>query len=270
VSAADPQPPAPDNAAEPSAEAKGGRLKSRLASLRPRRRAPREKVPRRVVVLIPPLIVPSPIMWPLWLRLRLAGWRPRIFRYPSWRQRIPENAARLARWMRALGEEEVDVVAFSLGGIILRWAANHQDLPRLGRVVMLGPPNRGAFMADWLHQRLGPLYPMIWGRCAMQLRPGPKGSADGAGLLPQGVQFGVIAGGVGSPQGFNPYVPGDNDFTVAVQETVLPGMTDFALVRSTHTGLAILGRPGRLVVRFLRTGRFREARAGDSPPPGDA
>jgi hypothetical protein len=37
----------------------------------------------------------------------------------------------------------------------------------------------------------------------------------------------VIAGGTGKPRGFNPWIPGDNDQTVAVEETILEGMKVF-------------------------------------------
>lgn len=211
----------------------------------------------RTVVLLPPLLVPSWIMLPIWLTLRWRGHRPRLFRYPSYRRDIPDNATRLAEWLRGLGVDEVDAVSFSLGSILLRWAVNHHRVPRVRRIVMLGPPNRGAFMADWLHRKCRILYPLIWGRCAMQLRTGPRGLCERAGRFPATSELGVIAGGRGGPRGFNPLIPGDNDFTVGVEETVMPGMKDFALVRRTHTMLPFSARPRRLVATFLETGRFR-------------
>ena len=211
-----------------------------------------------LVAVLPPLLIPSPIMWPLAARLRWAGFRPRVFRYRSHRRDIPQNAARLAAWLRGLkAEEPVHVVAFSLGSILLRWVANHHDIPPLGRVVMMGPPNHGAYMADWLDERLGPFYPVIYGKCARQLRRGDRGLAARAGTLPDDAQLGIIAGGLGRPRGYNPLIPGDNDMTVAVEETLLPGMRDFTLVPRPHTALVLSGKPAALAVNFLKTGRFR-------------
>lgn len=220
--------------------------------------AKQPKAARRIVVLIPGLYIPAWVIFPLmsW-SLRRAGWRPVWFRYPTLRCDIPENARLLALFLRSLGREEVDVVTFSLGGIVLRWAANHHELPRIGRAVLLAPPNHGAFMADRLHEKLGWLFPLFWGRAALQLRRGDKGLAARAGDLPKATEVGIIAGGTGKGKGFNPAIPGDNDLTVAVAETILPGMTDFALVRSVHSGLPVLGRSRGLVVRFLKTGHFR-------------
>jgi hypothetical protein len=212
-------------------------------------------------VLIPPLLNTRYVMGPLYLHLRRAGYSPRLFHYPSWCRDIPENAQLLAVYLRGLGEPTVDVVAFSLGSILLRWAVNHHELPVLRRVVLLGPPNQGSAMAEWLSLKLGPAFPAIWGRAALQLRKGSHGLADRAGLFPQNTEVGIIAGGLGTSRGFNPLLPGDNDQTVAVSETVLSGMADFALVRSSHTLLPILPRPRALTLRFLQTGRFRDRKA---------
>ncbi len=200
-------------------------------------------------------------MWPLSWRLKHRGYETYVFRYPSYRRDIPENAQRLAAWLRQLELEELDVVAYSLGSVLLRWAANHHEIPRLRRVVFLGPPSQGAFMADWLSDKLGPGFPLLWGRCAKQLRRGDAGLAARAGALSAGTELGVIAGGTGKGKGFSPLIPGDNDHTVGVQETVMPGMRDFALARSTHTGLPLLSRPANLTIRFLETGRFRERKS---------
>ncbi|MEQ8821569.1 MAG: hypothetical protein RLY93_15145 [Sumerlaeia bacterium] len=210
-----------------------------------------------LVVLIPPLLVPSAIMWPLGWRLKRAGRRTVLFRYRSWARDIPENGRRLAIFLQGLEEDEIDAVAFSLGAILLRWATNHHDIPRLRRVVMIGPPNRGAHMADWLSRRLGPLYSLIWGRAALQLRRGGRGLAERAGQLDPGTDLGVIAGGTGKGRGYNPLIPGDNDMTVAVAETILPGMLDFTVLRRPHNMLPISARTADLAIRFLESGKFK-------------
>lgn len=226
--------------------------------------------PPRVVALLPPLLNTRYVMMPLYGHLYRAGWKPRLFSYPSYSRDIPDNAARLATWLRALGESEVDVVAFSMGAILLRWAANHHEIPRLGRVVMLGPPNGGAAMADWLSDKLGPVYPLVWGRGALQLRRGDRGLCERAGQLPAGTQLGVIAGGRGNARGYNPLIGRDNDRTVAVAETIMPGMTDFAHVNATHTWLPLGARSRSLAVRFLKTGQFRERPAAEHTEPAPA
>ncbi len=250
----------PDSATPGSAAAESGADAAR--SERSRKSAPQVIEPAgRTVVLLPPLLNTRYIMGALYWHLRWVGYSPRLFSYPSWSRDIPENAQLLASYLRGLGEQEVDVVSFSLGGILLRWAVNHHELPVLRRVVMLGPPNQGSAMADWLDRRLGPGFPAIWGRAARQLRRGERGLAARAGLFHPHTEVGIIAGGLGTSRGFNPLIPGDNDQTVAVSETVLTGMKDFALVRSSHTLLPLLPGPRALTIKFLQTGRFRDRKA---------
>ena len=141
--------------------------------------SPTAKAP--LVVLVPPLLMPKQGMWPLERALRAAGRRTFLFGYPSYRDDIPGNARRLARSLGSLAEEPLDIVTFSLGGVLLRWAMNNEQVPALRRVVMIGPPNQGAWMADWADAHLGPLYPWMFGAAARQLRTGSRGLCVGAG-----------------------------------------------------------------------------------------
>lgn len=209
-----------------------------------------------LVVLVPPLLMPRQGMWPLERALRRAGRRTLLFGYPSYRDDIPGNARRLARALRRCGEQPLDVVTFSLGGVLLRWAANNETLPRLRRVVMIGPPNQGAWMADWADAHLGPLYPLMFGRAARQLRTGDKGLCAGAGRLPEGVELGIVAGGTGTTRGMVRGVPGDNDRIVRVEETTLDGMNERVLVRAFHGPLIFAHQTHDHVVRYLATGTF--------------
>lgn len=214
-----------------------------------------------LVVLVPPLLMPRQGMWPLERALRRAGRRTFLFGYPSYRDDIPGNARRLARALRDRAEEPLDVVTFSLGGVLLRWASNHESIPRLRRVVMIGPPNQGAWMADWADAHLGPLYPLMFGRAARQLRTGSKGLCTQAGRLPEDVELGIIAGGTGTPRGVVPMIPGDNDRIVRVEETTLEGMRERVLVRAPHGPLIFARQTHDHVVRFLEQGTFAPAHA---------
>jgi len=210
---------------------------------------------RLPVVLLHGFYTRGFFLWPLGRFLARDQRSPLYFDYPSRFRDIPANAERFARWIRDRGPGPFDVVAHSLGAIVLRWAATHHDLPRLRRVVLIAPPNRGSHMADGLSRRLGPLFRLIYGRTGLQLRRGRRGLADEAGI--PAAQIGVIAGGVGSPRGFNPWLPGDNDMTVAVEETILGGMKDFVLVHHRHTPILWARDTAEYSLRFLRTGRFR-------------
>jgi len=221
---------------------------------------------RLPVALIHGLYTRGLIFWPLGRALARDQRPPLYFDYPSRFRDIPDNALRLARWFQTQGPGPFDVVTHSLGAIVLRWAATHHDLPRLRRVVMIAPPNRGSILADTLCRKLGPLYRLVYGRTGLQLRRGGRGLAQDAGL-PK-AQIGVIAGGVGSPKGYSRFVPGDNDMTVAVEETILGGMKDFVLLQHRHSPLVWSRDTAEYVVRFLKTGRFRVPTTVETDPGG--
>lgn len=178
---------------------------------------------------------------------------------------IPGCARIVSREVAKLGFREVDAVVHSMGGIVLRWAMNHQPMPRLRRAVMIGTPNQGAWMARWMYEKTGASFPLIHGEAALQLRPGSEGIIGQAGDLGD-AEVGVIAGGTGSNRGMREWtripIPGDNDGVVRVEETILPGMKDFLLLRCTHTGLLLSPHTAHMTNLFLEYGVFRPRVAG--------
>jgi len=211
--------------------------------------------------------MPSAGLIPLKIRLEAAGHRTRLFRYPSYRRDIPANAQRLSQFLNNLGEQTIDVVTYSLGGILLRWAANHcGPIPQLRRVVMIGPPNQGSYLGSRLHNALGPVFPLMVGATAKQLRSGNEGLCAGAGLLPEETELGIIAGGTDNDRGYNFLIPGDNDRILKPEETQLEGMSDWVKIRAAHGPLVFSSLTARLARRFLATGSFASgassARAG--------
>ena len=92
-------------------------------------------------------------------------------------------------------DRKVHFVTHSLGGIVVRQFFADNNLPNLGRVVMLAPPNKGSELTDTF--RKIPIYPYVMGPAAMQLgteeakalakqreeerRSGKSGSSKGSG-----------------------------------------------------------------------------------------
>ncbi len=220
--------------------------------------APRaEQAP--VVVLIHGLNVPHMVMWPLRWRLRYRyRRRVEIFRYERFHHDVPRLAEMLARRMAKLGVKEFDAVTHSMGGVVLRWAMNHQPMPKLRRAVMIAPPNNGSWLAAHLSKKMGVFFRWVFGQGGLQMRPGRLGIATRAGLL-ENAEVGIIAGGNGTAKGkrnwFN--IPGDGDGTVAVEETILPGMKDFMLLNYSHTHILFAAQTAMMANLFLEHGVFR-------------
>ncbi len=188
------------------------------------------------------------------LRLRRCGFRTLVFRYRSLYRPVAHNALRLRKRIEGLGDTRVHVVAHSLGGIVTLQAL--QDQPDLisGRVVLLGSPVNGSIIARRVYRYR--LFRWLLGRSG-------EDALLGGGPAWQGTQsLGVIAGtrpmGVGTLLGG---FEGENDGTVALDETRLDNATASTRFHSSHFGMVVSGRVAAAVCSFIAHGRFA--------PPGD-
>lgn len=193
-------------------------------------------------------------MRPLEESLRAAGFAVRSFTYPSLRSTPAELTAFLdGKLMECCSAApRIHFVTHSLGGILVRAYLAEQELPNLGRVVMLAPPNHGSEVADWIN-RFRPLRALA-GPTAVEL-------GTGAGSLPNRLpgpdfELGVIAAIDDSNPVGNLLVPEPSDGTVSVASTELEGMRDFVTVRRSHTFVMRSPEVAGYVTRFLTTGCF--------------
>jgi len=201
---------------------------------------------RRPVLLIHGIWNTRLWLLPLARRLRAAGFDARIWGYPS----VLGDPARASQALvgRLAGGPPVDLVGYSLGGLValdaLRLAP---DLP-VRRVVCLGSPLCGSCTARALCTRHWSS--LVLGRSASLLRRGLDGWAGNA-------EVGVVAGCV--PRGVGRLlssVDAASDGTVAVEETRMPGLRDHCLVPASHSGLLFSAAAARQATAFLREGRF--------------
>ena len=174
----------------------------------------------------------------------------------------------LPRAFDACEADTVHIVAHSMGAILVRiWLAQDRlDVPvdqagltgpaaqdrrvRLGRVVMLAPPNQGSEVVDVF----GDMRFFSWlnGPASQQL-----GTDGVAPVLPQArYPLGVIAGSRSVNQLFSALIPGRDDGAVSVAATAMKGMTDHITLSATHSFL--MNNPLVLyqVLWFLRQGAF--------------
>jgi triacylglycerol lipase len=147
----------------------------------------------------------------------------------------------------------IHFVAHSLGGLLVRsYFARHPD-PRLGRVVMLGPPNQGSEVVD----RLGSWW-------AFRKLNGPAGSELGTAkeampnrLGPVAFEVGVIAGDRSLNWINSLMIDGRDDGKVAVARTRVAGMKDHLVVHATHPFLMKNDQVIANTITFLKTGSFQ-------------
>jgi hypothetical protein len=91
------------------------------------------------------------------LVLRIAGFDAQFHPY-DWRRDILWNGRELADRLLRERRQDVVVVGHSLGGLVARAALAHKGGERMGRVIQLGAPNKGVFVAV---QALRGTYPLI-------------------------------------------------------------------------------------------------------------
>ncbi len=180
------------------------------------------------------------------------GYRVSNAEYASTSGTVEALAAEtLPRAIRRCGlAPRIHFVTHSMGGILLRvWLSDH-DLPRLGRTVMLAPPNGGSEIVD----ALGPLQAFEWLNGPAGLQMATDGLPVRLGPVWPGV--GVVAGTRSLNPVFSNLLPGPDDGKVSVATTRVAGMDDHIELGVTHTFMMnqplVIGE----VLTFLRSGRF--------------
>jgi triacylglycerol lipase len=148
--------------------------------------------------------------------------------------------------------ERIHFVTHSLGGILVRYYFSDRDLPSLGRVVMLGPPNQGSKAVDEIQSLPG--FEWLNGPAGYQLGKGPESIPLQLG--PPTFEFAVIAGDESIDPVTSAILDDPDDGRVSVSDTKLAGMNDFRLVGVSHAFMMQNSEVFGLVRDFLETGQF--------------
>lgn len=210
-----------------------------------------------LIILLHGILRSKTDMLPLAFYLRRHGYEALNILYPSRKKSLEELTEfiheKIAAHPAYHDAPALHFVTHSMGGLIARYYIAKYRPARLGRVVMLSPPNTGSELADFLagHKILAPLYKRFFGPAGAQLKT-DYAHQDADIDYP----LGVIAG----TRSINPLaigvLPGAHDGIVPVERTRINGMRDHITLPVTHTFMMFSPLVMRQTLQFLQSGNF--------------
>ncbi len=191
--------------------------------------------------------------------LKQEGYATYNLSYPSLEYDIPKLSAFIEEKLESVGlwrdYAKVHFVTHSMGGLIARTYLNDNkdNIPktRMGRVVMIAPPNQGSEVSDFLQDFF--LYQWSYGPAGQQLTTAYQQQQD----IDLYYDLGIIAGRKEWPYPVaRLLIPEESDGRVAVSRTKLKGMKDHITIPATHTFISWKASTHQHIIDFLKNGRF--------------
>ena len=153
-------------------------------------------------------------------------------------------------------KKKINFVTHSSGGLIFRRYLDKNPLLKLGRVVMIAPPNQGSELVDFLKKYLNYIYKFIGGKLGQQISTAKDSYIHKTLKQTANFDLGIIAG-QGSLSPFSYFIiRSPHDGMTSVESTKLKGMKDHIIIPASHTLILFFNFTAKKVLNFLKQGRF--------------
>lgn len=146
--------------------------------------------------------------------------------------------------------QTVHFVGHSLGGLLIRAYLDSNKVANLGRVVLIGTPNKGTPFVDKFHDSW---WLKILGSMTLDL--GTDKDSFPNSLAEPYYPVGVIAGISDIIDNEN-IIPGLDDGVVPLESTKIEGMSDFVIIETGHSMMRYNEDVAKQTNNYLKTGKF--------------
>jgi hypothetical protein len=210
---------------------------------------------KEIIVLLHGLGRNNASMWLLASRLEDAGYYVQRVGYSSLHKKPDEILKDVSSQINQCCQKHTQSVHFvghSLGGLMVRAYLQNNKVDNLGRVVLLGTPNKGTeavdyFSNSWLMEILGPTAKAL----------GTDDKSFPKSLKAPYYPVGIIAGEHKSK--FNDHViQGKDDGLVSVESTKIDVMTDFIIIETSHSMMRYDSEVADQTIEFIKNGEFKD------------
>ena len=176
--------------------------------------------------------------------------------YPSRKHTIETLALNaIAPALKQCAATDINKIHFlthSMGGILVRYYLSTRRIDKLGRVVMLAPPNQGSEVVDKLAGWL--LFKAMNGPAGLQVGTDKNSMPNLLG--PVNFPAGIIAGDKSVNPLLSQLFPETNDGRVSVARTQVEGMDDFIVMPYCHPFIMRRVAVIEQALHFIQRGYF--------------
>jgi len=208
------------------------------------------------VILLHGLARSSNSMMAMEKALQANGYAVTNINYPSRYGTIEDLSERVVEQAieacRDRGAVKIHFVTHSMGGIMVRSYLSRHSIPELGNVVMLGPPNQGSEVVDYL----GSLYLFQWINGIAGTQLSTSSNSVPRQLGPATFNVGIIAGNKSINWINSLMIPGKDDGKVSLERAKLEGMQDYIVLPVAHPFMMKNKESIKQTIHFLKSGTF--------------